>query len=153
MFCPICKAEYRPGFTHCSDCNAELVSELLPDRPKETHDMVNLYSPNNEIELAMIKSLLNAEGFNYFVKNENFGSMEVGPQIALFNRRIIMVQDDQLEKASALINDYLKETTVKEDEPGQSYSLFDKIRMAIEILLFNWLMPGKKKRKYHNDDN
>jgi len=115
--------------------------------------MVTLYSPNSEIELAMIKSLLDAEGINYFVKNENFGSMEVGPQIALFNRRIIMVQDNQLENASTLINDYLKETAGKEDEPGQAYSLFDKIRMAIEILLFGWLMPGKKKRKYHNDEN
>ena len=153
MFCPICKAEYRPGFTHCSDCNAELVSELLSDRPKEVHDMVTLYSPNSEIELAMIKSLLDAERVNYFVKNENFGSMEVGPQIALFNRRIIMVQDNQLENASTLINDYLKETAGKEDEPGQAYSLFDKIRMAIEILLFGWLIPGKKRRKYRDDEN
>jgi hypothetical protein len=29
MFCPLCKAEYRPGFTRCSDCDAGLV-EVLP---------------------------------------------------------------------------------------------------------------------------
>jgi hypothetical protein len=46
MFCPICKAEYRSGFTNCNDCNAELVSELLPDRSKEPHAIINLlYSP------------------------------------------------------------------------------------------------------------
>jgi hypothetical protein len=28
MFCPNCKAEYREGFTHCADCDAELVNEL-----------------------------------------------------------------------------------------------------------------------------
>ena len=28
MFCPQCKAEYRPGVTHCSDCDVELVEEL-----------------------------------------------------------------------------------------------------------------------------
>jgi hypothetical protein len=28
MFCPICKAEYRQGFTRCADCEAELVHEL-----------------------------------------------------------------------------------------------------------------------------
>ena len=28
MFCPICKAEYRPGFTHCVDCDVDLVYEL-----------------------------------------------------------------------------------------------------------------------------
>lgn len=147
MFCPICKAEYKSGFTICSDCNAQLVEEFPQVLPEESHGMINLYSPNNEMELIMIKSLLDAEEINYFVKNENFGSMEAGPQIALFNKRIIMVQDDQLERASELINDYLNKTAHEEDEPGQGYSLFDKIRMAFEILLFGWLMPGKKSKR------
>ena len=30
MFCPQCKAEYRPGFTRCSDCDVDLV-ERLPE--------------------------------------------------------------------------------------------------------------------------
>src|SRR5258708_37238065 len=29
MFCPNCRAEYRPGFAMCSDCGIELV-EILP---------------------------------------------------------------------------------------------------------------------------
>jgi hypothetical protein len=29
MFCPQCRAEYRPGFTRCSDCEVDLV-EYLP---------------------------------------------------------------------------------------------------------------------------
>ena len=28
MFCPQCKAEYRPGFTRCSDCEVDLVEHL-----------------------------------------------------------------------------------------------------------------------------
>jgi hypothetical protein len=28
MFCPECKAEYRPGFTRCSDCGLDLVEHL-----------------------------------------------------------------------------------------------------------------------------
>jgi hypothetical protein len=28
MFCPQCKAEYRPGFTRCADCDVDLVYEL-----------------------------------------------------------------------------------------------------------------------------
>lgn len=28
MFCPVCKAEYRPGFTRCADCDVDLVHEL-----------------------------------------------------------------------------------------------------------------------------
>jgi hypothetical protein len=28
MFCPQCHAEYRPGFTYCTDCDVDLVYEL-----------------------------------------------------------------------------------------------------------------------------
>jgi hypothetical protein len=28
MFCPECRAEYRPGFTHCADCDVDLVHDL-----------------------------------------------------------------------------------------------------------------------------
>jgi hypothetical protein len=28
MFCPECRAAYRPGFTRCSDCDVDLVQEL-----------------------------------------------------------------------------------------------------------------------------
>jgi len=28
MFCPECRAEYRPGFTRCSDCDVDLVYEI-----------------------------------------------------------------------------------------------------------------------------
>ena len=34
MFCPECRAEYRPGFTHCTDCDVDLVAEL----PKSESD-------------------------------------------------------------------------------------------------------------------
>ena len=30
MFCPQCRAEYRPGFTHCTDCDVDLVDRDLP---------------------------------------------------------------------------------------------------------------------------
>ncbi len=28
MFCPVCKDEFRPGFTRCADCDADLVESL-----------------------------------------------------------------------------------------------------------------------------
>jgi len=30
-FCPVCRFEYRPGFTECGDCGVALVDELPPD--------------------------------------------------------------------------------------------------------------------------
>lgn len=40
MFCPVCKAEYRSGFAKCSDCGAELVSELPTDEPDSSYSLL-----------------------------------------------------------------------------------------------------------------
>jgi hypothetical protein len=32
MFCPVCHAQYRPGFTVCSDCQVALVADLRDAR-------------------------------------------------------------------------------------------------------------------------
>ena len=41
MFCPQCRAEYRPGFYRCADCDVALVSEL----PKEALDTLDPVPP------------------------------------------------------------------------------------------------------------
>ncbi|MBS1912695.1 MAG: hypothetical protein JST22_11975 [Bacteroidetes bacterium] len=33
MYCPQCRAEYRPGFKFCSDCHVALMGELPPEAP------------------------------------------------------------------------------------------------------------------------
>lgn len=109
--------------------------------------MIELYSPRNEVELALIRSILDPERINYFVRNDNFGSMEVGPRIELFNKKMILIQDEQYERAKELLADYLSRTEDKTEISEVRYSLLDKIRMAIEVLLFGWLMPGRKKQK------
>ncbi|HYL64490.1 MAG TPA: hypothetical protein VE077_17890 [Candidatus Methylomirabilis sp.] len=43
MFCPQCKAEYRPGFTHCVDCDVDLVVEL----PKESLEKPEPVTPGD----------------------------------------------------------------------------------------------------------
>ena len=35
MFCPNCRAEYRPGFPRCSDCEVDLVEVLPPQDPQD----------------------------------------------------------------------------------------------------------------------
>ena len=46
MFCPQCRAEYRPGFHRCADCDVELVSEL----PKEALETVEPIPPGEPSE-------------------------------------------------------------------------------------------------------
>jgi hypothetical protein len=104
--------------------------------------MKKLHSPNSEAELVIIRSLLDGEGFRYFVPNDHFGTLKTGPKITLLNEKTILVSEDHFEQASELISDYLN--SVKSDTLKSEYTLIDKIRMIIETILFNWFIPGKK---------
>jgi hypothetical protein len=46
MFCPECRAEYRPGFTRCSSCEVDLVHEIPEHHnsaPKRKRDWANMF--------------------------------------------------------------------------------------------------------------
>src|SRR5437879_12973077 len=41
MFCPLCRAEYRDGFTQCSDCHVGLVRSAEEARSASARDQVS----------------------------------------------------------------------------------------------------------------
>lgn len=110
--------------------------------------MIDLYSPRNENELLLLRSILDDAGVHYFVKNDVFGSLTVGPQIELYNRKILCVSDSDAEETRQIIREFL----TRIDEPGSAapetrYSTGDKLRMIAEFLLFGWIMPGRRSQK------
>lgn len=66
MFCPVCRSEYREGFTHCPDCDEDLVLGL-PELPAEakrsdrSDDLVVVYS-SNRMDAEMMRSVLEGSG-------------------------------------------------------------------------------------------
>ncbi|ALC15313.1 hypothetical protein DSOUD_0523 [Desulfuromonas soudanensis] len=109
--------------------------------------LIKLYSPDNEIELALIKSLLEGSDIPYYVQNDHFGSMYIGPQIRLFNRKMVMVPPAYEEGAKEVLADFLRNQEAGAEtpaEPEQKTSIRDKFRMFMEVLLFFWVVPGKR---------
>jgi hypothetical protein len=53
MFCPECKAEYRQGFTHCVDCDVDLVYELPqdPQHASRVSGVAEFDDPELELQL------------------------------------------------------------------------------------------------------
>jgi len=112
--------------------------------------MVKIYSPNNEMDLAFLKSMFESEGISFFVHNDNYGSLKVGPRIDLLNAKTIFVHESYAERARELISDYLKNTQTESfnsDGGKSSFSILDKIRIVVELLVFGWFIPGKRWRK------
>lgn len=109
--------------------------------------MIKFFTPENDVQLAMLKGIFESEGIHFFVHNDNFGSMRPGIRIALFNKKTIMVHEQDLERAQEILKNFLGNIEATRPEPESSnYSFLDKCRMVIEALLFGWVMPGKKWR-------
>lgn len=108
--------------------------------------MIKIFSPKDELQLAMIRGLLDSEDVRYFVLNDNFGSMRLGPQIDLVNKKTIMVAPEDVERAKDIISTLVELDLPEEGEP-EHYTMGQKFRMAIEALLFCWFVPGRKRKK------
>jgi len=63
----------------------------------------------------MIRGLLNSAGIHFFIPNDHFGSMEVGPQIELFNKKAIMVAPEDAERAKQIIAEFIGSETPEDD--------------------------------------
>jgi hypothetical protein len=146
MYCPKCKTQYIEDAPRvCTVCSVKLVSAFPPVSESDYVKYLKLFAPRNAAELALIRGILDAEKINYYVLNDNFGSMYIGPQIELYNKKMIMVQDDQYEQAKDILTDFLDQTEDKDNAPLCKYSVRDKVRLVAEFLLFGWVMPGRRK--------
>jgi len=92
------------------------------------------------------------KGYQYFVHNDHFGTLQVGPQIDLFNAKTIMVSEDQYEKAKEIVEYFLTNTRDISVPLPSSYCLIDKIRMVFETLIFSWFIPGNKWKRRKMED-
>jgi hypothetical protein len=102
MFCPVCKSEYREGFTLCNDCNVQLVNELPAEKETESEyvEYEELLATHSPSDRALLKSILDAEGITYFFQGEY-------STIYLFQALPVrlMVNKDQVARAVELIKD------------------------------------------------
>ncbi len=118
--------------------------------------MHKLYSPETELDLSFLKSLLQAENIPYFVHNDHFGSLKIGPKIDLLNAKTIFVNDSDEERAEEVIANYLEEQQKEEKDNSttNTYSLSTKLRIIIEALIFSWFIPqGRRWKKGKNNQN
>ncbi len=111
MYCPKCRTEYGPEVHTCSDCHVELVHEL-PDEPiQEFVDYEELIFTYNPGDSAFLKSLLDAEGIQYYIQGETFAPYYYHALPIIF-----YVRQDQIVEARDIIKDLdLRITTYNTD--------------------------------------
>jgi hypothetical protein len=100
-------------------------------------------TPQNESELAVMVSLLEANGIQYYVHNRGFGGLYPGMQIELYNVRQLMVPVEQAAEAVDLLSVFSQRPTASEDE---QLTILDKARVFLETFIFGWSFPKKRTR-------
>ena len=123
MFCPHCKAEYRPGFTHCTDCDIDLVAELprtalelrpqsAPSDPNED-PFCSFWKGEDARVHAELCGVLDEAGIphntvfrrDHLFNIRNFPAYEVGVPFSMFERAENAVKEaygtDEVEDVGA----------------------------------------------------
>ena len=104
MICPQCKAEFRQGFTHCADCDVDLVWEL-PKTAIEVRSAETVGDPNEDPFCSFWKgedprvhaelcTVLDEAGIphhtvfrrDHLFNLRNFAAYEVGVPFSMFER-------------------------------------------------------------------
>jgi hypothetical protein len=115
-FCPECQAEYEEGVESCTDCGVALVAELPPG---ETPDVaegepVPLRNFSNAAEAKMVADLLEENGIRAFVSG---GEFTVAPS-SFSDEIVLMVDERDLERATALYDAYFGQEVPMAADPG-----------------------------------
>lgn len=107
MFCPVCKAEYRSGFTRCSDCDVALVDTLgaanaskaaLTD-PEEQLDTSLVWSGSDPQTFSAVRDALDWAKILHFARTQALGPIP-GVGGHLYS---VLVHNDDRNAAEAVL--------------------------------------------------
>ena len=101
MFCPICRDEFRAGFTSCNDCGVPLVEELPREPELKPVEFVDLLTFRNEHEAKLADVRLRAAGIPSSVSKDDAGGME--PHLQLSGTVRLRVPLDRVKAARRLL--------------------------------------------------
>jgi hypothetical protein len=111
MYCPLCAAEYREGFTTCSDCRVPLVATRSEARSSRTR----LWKGDHQRELDLVLRELDANQIPAHYKEIvnaasrlHIGSIPIGPNRSAFEYEVWVFRKD-LEKARSAIRSVLSQ--------------------------------------------
>jgi hypothetical protein len=100
MICPECGSEYREGFTHCSDCDVDLV-EALPGDPEV--DLVSVFASGNPAIVPIVDSVLRDAGIEFMTTGSSVQALQGGIGSSYVVPVEFWVRSEQAETAREIL--------------------------------------------------
>jgi hypothetical protein len=69
MYCPICREEFREGFSWCPECHASLINVLSEEQVPEHLNLVSVFEGDSS-SAAVVRSMIEGIGIEAWIKNE-----------------------------------------------------------------------------------
>jgi hypothetical protein len=115
MFCPICKAEYRLGFTRCNDCDVDLVENLADveavDRERDGATAELLWTGTDPVtQESLCRALDEAEVF-YHRQEHAVGELPI-PASSVYT---ILIHRRDRSRAEAVLEELRREAESEGD--------------------------------------
>ena len=119
MFCPRCEQEYPWHVMVCPTCDVDTVDRLPHSGPAPAPDaqLVSAFATGDPGLIAVVKSLLDAAGIDYFVRGEGLQGLAGLGQITgysyVFGPAEFWVRAEDTDRVRELLKD------LTESGPGQ----------------------------------
>ena len=105
MFCPQCRAEYRAGFTRCSDCDVELVKQLpvepQPSSGTDHPELVVVRTYQSPVDADLARMALEAAGIESMVGSDDQGGQS--PGLAFTQGIALLVRSEDVKDADEIL--------------------------------------------------
>ena len=102
--CPNCTYEYVEGIAICPDCNSPLVDESTLQKFDELNeaDWVLVYTSGDELEIGMLKGLLESAGLKVNVLSQKDHNLPVPGDLSVVK---LLVRKNDVKSALTYIQD------------------------------------------------
>jgi hypothetical protein len=122
MYCPECGGEYREGFTHCADCDVDLVASLAAHGGTPAGGLVTVLETSDPAELAFVESLLRGAGIPFSTVGDHLQSLFALGAIGGFNAVagpvMIQVTEEHAEAAAQILEEATPDELEEDPELG-----------------------------------
>ena len=155
MWCPKCKAEYREGFTKCSDCGLPLVNKLAPELHEEAgpaplrniERLITVAKFINIVDADLARAKLEGDGIKVFMADENTVRVNWLYSAAIDGVKIQVMESDAERAREILAQKPIPEHELEKENDSQACPECGSSDLRYEFFshrfaFLSWLLMG-----------